>query len=496
MASSSNKIKAKTAYSRKFLWGLMLVTILVIFALYNIPGGKKYHEYIADKNAPVAAEEKKESKIDTSPLESIQEISKDYSSPFKPFNIQHWTSERGARVYFVHAPEIPMLDVRLVFDAGAARDGKIPGLAGMVNSMLDEGTVNYDVDQIAQQLESLGASFSASSHRDMGITQLRTLSGEEWLTPALDLFTELVSKPAFPEKNFERIRKLAILGLEYKEQSPEAKIGDALFTNLYNDHNYGILPDGTKDSLTTLKRQDLINFHQQFYVAKNVVVAMVGDISLEKAKAIANQISAELPVGEPAPDLAVVSPLAEKTRIHIEHPSSQTHIRVASHGIKRGNANHFKLYVANEILGGGGFASLLNEEIRQKRGLSYSVYSYFAPMHARGPFIIGLQTKTDSTQEALTVVDATLNKFLNDGPTEEQLIKAKRSIVNSFPLKMGSNGQIVGQLGAIGFYQLPLNYLDTYLDNIKAVTAEDIKTAMNETLASDRMLTLTVGKNP
>lgn len=495
MASSSNSIKAKTAYSRKFLWGLMLVTLLVIFALYNIPGGKKYHEYLAEKEQPAAPVAEKKPEIDNRPLASIQQISKDYSSPFKPFNIQHWTNDRGARIYFVQAPEIPMLDIRLVFDAGAARDGKIPGLAGMVNSMLDEGTENYDVDQIAQTLESLGASFSASSHRDMGITQLRTLSGEEWLTPALELFRELVAKPAFPEKNFERIRKLAILGLEYKEQSPEAKIGDALFQNLYLDHNYGILPDGTKESLTALKREDLIDFHQTFYVAKNVVIAMVGDVSLEKAKTIANQISADLPVGAPAPDLAVVDPLTEQKRIHIDHPSTQTHIRVANHGIKRGDPNHFNLYVANEILGGGGFSSILNEEIRQKRGLSYSVYSYFAPMHARGPFIIGLQTKTDSTKEALTVVDDALTKFLSEGPTEEQLIKAKRSIVNSFPLKMGSNGQIVGQLGAIGFYQLPLDYLDTYLNKIKAVTAEDVKAAMNQTLASDRMLTITVGKS-
>ena len=496
MSNTHQSRPVRTAFSRQFLWGLMLVTLFAIFALYNMPGSKSYKDYLVEKEQKEAVKKTATAEVppDTSPLKSITQVSKDYSSPFKPFNIQHWVNEQGARIYFVHAPEIPMLDVRLIFDAGAARDGDIPGLAGMVNSLLDEGTKNYNVDQIAQQFESLGAIFGASSHRDMGVLQLRTLSGDEWLSPALDLFTEILTYPSFPEENFERIRKLAILGLEYKEQSPEAKIGDALFQTLYPNHNYGILPDGTKASLTNMTKENLIDFHQQYYVAKNMVIALVGDISLEKAKSVANQIAKDLPAGEPAAPLAKPDPLMASQRIHLDHPSTQTHVRIATHGIQRGHPDHFALYVGNEILGGGGFSSLLNKEIRQDRGLTYSVYSYFSPMRAAGPFVIGLATKTESTEEALTVVKETLNKFLTEGPTEEQLTKTKRSIINSFPLKMGSNGQIAGQLGAIGFYGLPLDYLDNYLAKIQAVTAEDVKAAMKKALEDSNMLTITVGK--
>jgi len=224
----------------------MLVLCFVIYALYNMPGGNKNilkPKSDADTATQPLEKNPKQGIAETSisankqitntaPLQSITEISKDYSSPFKPFNIQQWTNSKGAQVLFVAAPEIPMLDVRMIFDAGAARDEALPGLAGMVNGMLEEGSEKYSVEEIAQGFESLGASFSASSHRDMAVVQLRTLSDSRWREPAVELLTEVVAHPAFPDQDFERLRKLALLGLKYKAQSPEANIGYALFTTL------------------------------------------------------------------------------------------------------------------------------------------------------------------------------------------------------------------------------------------------------------------------
>ncbi|MFP5430697.1 MAG: M16 family metallopeptidase [Gammaproteobacteria bacterium] len=426
-------------------------------------------------------------------LDSVSRLSAEPVSR-RSFAIESWQTRNGTKVLFVQAQELPLLDVRLVFDAGAARDGELGGLASTVSRMLDEGTPTRDTTAIAAAFEQVGASYSASSYRDMAVAELRVLSDPAFREPALEVFREVVAQPAFPEEPFRRIQQGSEVGQQQQEQSPAALASRLFYQHAYGTHPYAQPPSGTRASLARLGRDDLVRFHQRYYVARNLTMALVGDIPRSEAEAVAEQLSAALPAGEPAPALPEVARLRAARHLHHEFPSQQTHILLGAPGIKRGDADHYALQVGNEILGGGAFTSLLMREIRQKRGLTYGVYSGFTPMRAEGPFLISLSTRADQSQEALRLTRQILGNFVKQGPDEAAVNEAKASIIQGFPMSASSNASIVGYLGAIGFYDLPLDYLDQYLARISAVTADDVRKAFRHHVRPDRLLAVTVGK--
>jgi zinc protease len=407
--------------------------------------------------------------------------------------IQHWTTGNGARVYFVAAPELPMVDIRVVFDAGSARDGKLPGLAMLTNGMLEEGAGKLDADAIAERFDSLGARFSASSERDMAIVGLRSLTKPKLLEPALQTFALLLGQPSVPPDALERVRRQMLIGLQSEEQDPGDIANKAFYSTLYGSHPYGSHPAGSVESINAMSRQEVLDFHRRYYVGRNAVVAIVGAVSREEAAHLAEQAVGALPAGEAAPALPAVSPLKQAIAKHIDHPSTQTHVLMGQPGVHRGDADYFPLYVGNHILGGSGLVSRLSEEVREKRGLSYSVYSYFLPMRVAGPFVLGLQTRNESTGEALKVLRQTLSAFAERGPTEEELLAAKKNITGGFPLKIDSNSDILGYIAMIGFYGLPLNYLDTFNSRVEAITATQIRDAFARRVQPEKMVTITVG---
>jgi len=177
----------------------------------------------------------------------------------------------------------------------------------------------------------------------------------------------------------------------------------------------------------------------------------------------------------------------------VEHPASQSHIMIGAPGIRRDDPDYFTLFVGNYILGGGGFVSRITEEVRQKRGLAYSAYSYFSPLLARGPFVIGMQTRRDQAGQALSVVRSTLREFIDKGPTPEEVLAAKQNIIGGFPMRIDSNRKIHDYLALIGFYDLPSDYLETFVANIERVTAADIKAAFARRVDPDRLVTVVVG---
>jgi len=408
-------------------------------------------------------------------------------------DIQHWTTGNGARVYFVAAPELPMVDIRVVFDAGSARDGKLPGLATLTNGMLEEGAGKFDANAIAARFDSLGARFSASSERDMAIVGLRSLTKPSLLDPALDTFALLLSQPSVPSDALERVRKQMLIGLQAEEQSPGDIAEKAFYSTLYGAHPYGIHPSGTVQSIHAMTRQEVLDFHHRYYVGRNAVVAIVGAVTRDQAELLAEKAVGSLPAGEAAPALPAVPELQQAIDRHIAHPSTQTHVLMGQPGVYRGDPDYFPLYVGNHILGGSGLVSRLSEEVREKRGLSYSVYSYFLPMRQKGPFLLGLQTRTASTAEALKVLRQTLDDFVSNGPTEEELQAAKKNITGGFPLKIDSNSDILGYIAMIGFYRLPLDYLDTFTSRVEAVTTAQIRDAFARRVHPDKMVTITVG---
>lgn len=407
--------------------------------------------------------------------------------------IQQWTTGNGARVYFVAAPELPMVDIRVVFDAGSARDDKRPGLAMLTNGMLEEGAGKLSADDIAARFDSLGTRISTSSERDMAVASLRSLTKPSLLDPAIDTFALLLSQPTVPADALERVRKQMLIGLQAEQQSPGDIARKAFYHTLYGSHPYGIHPSGTVASIKAMTRKDVLGFHHRYYVGRNAVVAIVGAVTRDEAAHLAEQAVGKLPAGEAAPALPPVSPLKQAAEKHFQYPSAQSHVLMGQPGVYRGDPDYFPLYVGNHILGGSGLVSRLSDEVREKRGLSYSVYSYFLPMRKKGPFVLGLQTRTASTAEALKVLRQTLDRFTKEGPTQEELQAAKKNITGGFPLKIDSNSDILGYIAMIGFYRLPLNYLDTFNRHIESVTTEQIRNAFARRVHPDKMVTITVG---
>ena len=407
-------------------------------------------------------------------------------------NIQHWQTQNGARVYFIQTQSIPMADIRVVFNAGSARD-KISGVAALANGLLDTGAADLDANAIAEALENVGAQMSNASMRDMALLSLRSLSDETRLQPALDVFTKVMSQPTYPKPDFEREKKRLLLGLKSQKQKPAAVAKRAYFKALYGDHPYGAMPSGTEESVQRIQRIHLQRFHKRYYVAKNAVIAIVGDLSKARATQIAEQLSGGMAAGEAAPQVPAVPALAGAKRENIQMQTQQSHIMIGQPGLKRGEADYYNLYVGNHILGGSGFASQLMQSIREDRGLAYSVYSYFSPMQELGPFTAGMQTKNAQSEQAIELMMENINGFIANGPSQEQLDKALKNITGSEPLRNDSNSKLVQSLAMLGFYQLPLDYLDTFNDKVGAVTAESIKDAWQRRLKPEKLVTVVVG---
>ncbi len=408
-------------------------------------------------------------------------------------DIVSWQTSNGARVLYVYAPQLPMVDVRVVFDAGSARDDGKPGLASMTNSMLELGAGKWDTNALAEQFDNVGASFSSSAARDMAIVQLRSLTDKPILDVALAAFRAVINAPRFDADELERIRRQTLIALKSQQQSPGTIASKAFYKALYGKHPYATPTIGTVDSVKQISRDDLKAFYREYYVASNAVIAIVGDLDKAAARELVEDIIGKLPKGEKAAALPPVKPLTTSRVINKPHPSTQTHILVGQPGMKRGDPDYFALYVGNHILGGSGFGSRIMEEIREKRGLAYSSYSYFSPMRQDGPFVMGLQTKNDKRAEALALLDKTLREFIEEGPTRKELDHALKNITGGFPLRIDSNKDIASYIAMIGFYDLPLDYLNTFNANVEAVTIEKIKDAFSRRIHPDRLLTVQVG---
>ena len=414
--------------------------------------------------------------------------------------IQHWQTENGVRVYFIQTQALPMLDIQLVFAAGSARDGGaagLPGLAALTNSQLLSGAGDMNADAIAIALASVGAELSTDSLRDMALLRLRSLTDPEKLNQALAVFQQVVNQPTFPIADLERDRQRILLAIKNKQLNPGAVLTDAFFAALYREHPYATPPEGTTASVHAITREHILAFYRRYYVASNAVIALVGDVDRQQAERIIEQLVGSLPRGVAAPAIAAPAMLTEASEQRIELPTSQTHIAVGQLGVKRGDPDFFPLYVGNHILGGSGFASRLMQEIREDRGLAYSVFSYFSPMAVAGPFRAGLQTRNQQAEAALALLRENIARFVTAGPTPAELEQSIKNITGGFPLKIDSNADLLGYLGMLGFYGLPLDYLQTFNARVQAVTVENIREAWQRRIQPDKMAVILVGQqNP
>jgi len=405
--------------------------------------------------------------------------------------IEHWVAPTGAKVVFVESRSLPILDVQIDFVAGGARSpADKAGVAGLTAGLLDAGTAAMDEEQISARRVDLAVRLSSGADHDKASVSLRTLSSPEEKTAALELMRAVLSAPTFPAEVLAREKTRTIQALRDAETRPDSIVARRFAAAMYGAHPYG--RQATPESIARIERADLVDFHRRHYVAGNAVVSILGDVSRAEAAAIAVRLTEALPRGDAVAPLPPVT-LPAATTLKIEHPATQSHIRVGLPAVARADTpEYFALLVGNYILGGGGFVSRLMQEVREKRGFAYSVYSTFNPRVLAGPFEIGLQTKREQAGEALGVVNAVLADFLANGPTEEELAAAKKNLVASQALRIDSNAKLLGYLSLIGFHGLPLDYLDRLPARIQAVDREDIKAAFQRRIRPEHFVTVIV----
>ena len=422
--------------------------------------------------------------------------------------VVQWTQSTGARIYLVESPAIAMLDVKLDFDAGARRDpvDRI-GLASVTASLAAKGVLAIgaqpalDENALGEAWADLGASFSAGATSDRMSFSLRSLTYPDLLPKAVALAARQLGEPAFAQDVWQRDRQRMVAAIKEANTRPATLAGRAFAAAVYGGHPYG--NDTTEGSLSNISVTDMKALYRRQIVPCRAVVTIVGAVTRAQADTLVSQLLSRLPAslstiastGDCAPLAAVaeVPPLTQAKNERVAFESAQAHVLIGQPGFKRDDPDFFALTVGNYILGGGGFVSRLSTEVREKRGLSYSVYSYFAPALHAGAFTIGLQTRPDQATQAVQVSREVLAKFVAEGPTPAELKAAKGNLIGGFALRIDSNAKLLDNVANIAWNNLALDYLDTWTQQVDKVTLADIKAAFARKLQPDRMVTVVVG---
>lgn len=414
--------------------------------------------------------------------------------------IQHWIQPSGAKVFLVESPAIPMVDVQLDFDAGSRRDPpEQSGLASAMASMSDKGVVAQpghaalDENALSEAWADLGAGFGATATQDRLSFSLRSLTYPDLLPQAVQLAARQLSAPAFPDAIWQRERERWSAAIRQANTRPATLAQQAFSSAVYGTHPYGA--DTTEATLARISTPDMRQRYAQWVRACRAQVTVVGAVNRAQADTLVADLLARLPGTDcpVLPPVAEVAPLAKAVEQRIAFDSAQAHVLIGQPGIRRDDPDYFALTVGNYILGGGGFVSRLTHEVREKRGLTYSVYSYFSPARHAGAFTVGLQTRPDQAAQAVQVAKEVVAQFVADGPTEAELQAAKDNLIGGFALRIDSNRKLLDNVASIAWNDLPLDYLDTWTQAVAQVSVADIKAAFARHLQPDRMVTVVLG---
>ncbi|MEO8652592.1 MAG: pitrilysin family protein [Ramlibacter sp.] len=425
--------------------------------------------------------------------------------------IQHWTQPSGVKVYLVESPSLPMVDVRIDLDAGGRRDpaqqaGLASATAGMTSKGIlaaregTAGTTAYpqamDENQLSEAWADLGAGFNEGASSDRMSFSLRSLSFPDILPKAVQLAARQLGEPSFPDAIWQRERERISAAIREANTRPGTVAGRAYAKAVYGTHPYGY--EMTEETLAKIGVEDMRQMYSRLVAPCRAKVSVVGAVTRAEADAMVTTLLSRLPAAgagacEPLPPVGEVQPLAAPLVEAIPFASAQAHVLIGQPGYKRSDPDHFPLLVGNYTLGSGGFVSRLTQEVREKRGLSYSVGSHFSPGLHAGAFTISLQTRPDQTAQAVQVAQDVLARFLAEGPTDAELKAAKDNLIGGFPLLIDSNRKLLENIANIAWNDLPLNYLDTWTAQVQRVTAADIKGAFARKLQPQRMVVVTVG---
>ena len=420
--------------------------------------------------------------------------------------IQKWTLPNGATVFLVESPAIAMLDVQIDFDAGSRRDSlDKAGLASVTAAQAGKGVAArgglpaLDENALGEAWADLGAQYGSGAGSDRMSFSLRTLTEPDLLLKAAVLAARQIGEPAFPDSVWQRDRQKAIANLKESYTRPGNVAGRAFSQGVYGNHPYGFEPDET--TLGRISVADMQQFYAVGVVACRARISMVGAVTRAQADGLARQLLARLPQTACAtlPALPVIPEVAALTQAlqkNIAFDAAQAQVLMGQPGYKRNDPAFFALLVGNYILGGGGFVSRLQNEVREKRGLTYGASSNFAPGLHAGAFTVSLQTRPDQAALALDVARTVVRDFVANGPTDAELQAAKDNLMGGFALLIDSNRKLLGNISNIAWNDLPLDYLDTWTQQIEKVTLQDIKAAFSAKLQPDKMVTIVLGGTP
>lgn len=409
--------------------------------------------------------------------------------------IQKATLDNGLKVIVIEHHELPVVAFRLVFKSGSTYDpaGKA-GLANLTAGLLRKGTKTRSATQIAEEIDFVGGSLGAGADWDATFATCRVLS--KYFDTGLALLSDVILNPTFKEDEIERLKRQTLAGIKQQKDDPESVAEDKFRKFVFGDHPYGQPREGTEESITTITGDDIVNFHRKYYVPNNAVLAVVGDVKsadvIKKVKAKFSQWNK----AEVAPLSLVETPsIAGHQILLVDKPDlTQTYVKVGHFGIDRKSPDYFPVRVMNYILGGGGFASRLMDEVRAKRGLTYDINCNFDSYKRKGAFEVSTYTQNDSTAAAIGAIIDEIKRMRAQGVTDKELSDTKSFYTGYFPLQFETPEQIATQILNVEIYDLGEDYIQNYVQRINAVTKEDVLRVAQKYLEPDNLKLVVVSK--
>jgi len=408
-------------------------------------------------------------------------------------DIERVTSPGGIEAWLVRDTSVPVISFNFAFRGGASVDptGK-EGRAEMVSGLLDEGAGDMTSQVFQRALEDIAARirFSATTDRFRG--SLRTLAVNR--DEAFRLLALAVNEPRFDARPVERIRAQMVAGLRSALQDPDTIAMRAWYAMVFPDHPYGRPNGGTIESVKTITIDDLKEFSSRYFVRKDLVVGVAGDITAEELRTRLDQVFGRLPAEGAGLGVEDTRPAAVGKQVVIKRDIPQSVVLFGHAGLARTDPDWYPAYVMMQVLGGGGLSSRLTEEVREKRGLAYSVYGYLNPYDHAALIMGGVATANARVAESLEVIRAEWRRMADHGMTAEELASIKTYINGSFPLRLDSTGRIAGMLLAVQINRLGINYLNSRDALMNNVTADDIKRVAKRLLKAGALTVVVVGK--
>lgn len=414
------------------------------------------------------------------------------AAPAGALEIQDLKSPGGATFWLVEEPSIPIVALEISFAGGARLDPEgRTGLANMMSALIEEGAGELDAVGFSKARDELSARFGFSAGRDSLEVSARMLV--ETLEPSVDLLATALAAPRFDPEPLERVRAQLVSIIAEAGTKPDSVAADAWYAEAFPDHPYGRRTDGTVDSVAAITRDDLVAARARLLTRANARIAVVGAIDAERAGRMIDTVLAGLEQGTPLVyKRAAEAPPPGLRVIDLDVPQSAAIFGQA--GVTRDDPDFIPAYVMNYTLGGGGLSSRLMQEVRQKRGLAYGVYSYLAVRDETALYLGAVQTVNERMAETLDVIKGEWARMATEGVTADELDRAKRYLTGAFPLRFDSNARIANYLVFVQEENLGIDYIDRRNDLIEAVTLEDVKRVAARLLKPENLSIVVVGQ--